>query len=306
MNSLPIWYLRVSHTQQLTPHMTRITLTGDDLRGFSLKEADQQVKLYFPRPGQSRPLLPEADGSTDLTAWYQAYSALPEDERPWMRSYTIRAHDPASDSVSFDFVLHRHAGPATRWAMNAEKGDCLAVFGPTDYFARPKPLSASVEEADWVLLAGDDAAVPGMSTIIEALPPGKRALAFVEVRDGADEQPFRTEGRLSTTWLHRGADEPGHSDALADAVQAADLPEGSGFAWIAGEAGIVRRLRRQLVARGMPKSRIDFSGYWRLKLTQDDAPTAEDLAEAQERLAEAQGDLLGVLGARPVALGGAV
>jgi hypothetical protein len=38
----------------------------------------------------------------------------------------------------------------------------------------------------------------------------------------------------------------------------------------------------------MAKSRIEFSGCWRLKLTQDDAPTAEDLAEAQERLAEAQ------------------
>ncbi|MFE9674070.1 siderophore-interacting protein [Streptomyces sp. NPDC006259] len=289
MNSLPIWLLHVSRTEQITPHMARITLTGDDVRGFSLEEADQQVKLYFPRPGQSRPVLPEVTATTDLTTWYQAYGAIPEDERPWMRSYTIRAHDPATNSLTFDFVLHRHAGPATRWAMNAREGDCLGVFGPTDYFARPKPLSSSVEEADWVLLAGDDAAVPGMATIIESLPPGKRAFAFVEVQDAADEQPFTTGADLTTTWLHRGAAEPGHSEALAETVRAATLPDGEGFAWIAGEAGLVRRIRRHLVDdRGLPKSRIEFSGYWRLKLTQDDAPTPEDLAEAQERLAEAQ------------------
>ncbi|MFF2142912.1 siderophore-interacting protein [Kitasatospora sp. NPDC058190] len=289
MNSLPIWLLQVSRTEQITPHMARITLTSEDLRGFSLKEADQQVKLYFPRHGQPRPLLPEATESTDLMSWYQAYSAIPENERPWMRSYTIRAHDPATDSISFDFVLHQHAGPATQWAINAKEGDLLGAFGPTDYFARPKALSASVDEADWVLLAGDDAAIPGMATIIESLPAGKRAFAFVEIQDAADEQSFHTDGDLTTTWLHRGAAEPGHSDALARAIRAAELPEGNGFAWLAGEAGAVRQLRRHLTdERGLPKQTIDFSGYWRLKLTQDDAPTAEDLAEAQERLAEAQ------------------
>ncbi|MFR0356705.1 siderophore-interacting protein [Streptomyces sediminimaris] len=289
MNSLPIWLLHVSRTEQITPHMARITLTGDDVRGFALTEPDQQVKLYFPRPGQPRPLLPEVTETTDLTTWYQAFSAIPEDERPWMRSYTIRAHDPATNSLTFDFVLHRHAGPATRWAMDAKEGDCLGVFGPSDYFARPKPLSASLAEADWVLLAGDDAAVPGMATIAESLPSGTRALAFIEVQDAADEQPLHTEADLTTTWLHRGATQPGYSEALADALREAALPDGEGFAWLAGEAGLVRRMRRHLVDdRGMPKSRIEFSGYWRLKLTQDDAPTAEDLAEAQERLAEAQ------------------
>jgi len=37
------------------------------------------------------------------------------------------------------------------------------------------------------------------------------------------------------------------------------------------------------------KRSIEFSGYWRLTLTQDDAPTEEDVTEAQERLAESQG-----------------
>jgi hypothetical protein len=40
----------------------------------------------------------------------------------------------------------------------------------------------------------------------------------------------------------------------------------------------------------VPKRRIEFTGYWRKSLTQDDVPTEADLAEAQERLAEAQGN----------------
>ncbi|GAA3469483.1 hypothetical protein [Nonomuraea roseola] len=46
-----------------------------------------------------------------------------------------------------------------------------------------------------------------------------------------------------------------------------------------------RAPRRHLVDdRGVAKRSIDFAGYWRLRLTQDDAPTPEDLAEAAERV----------------------
>ncbi|CAM5256459.1 siderophore-interacting protein [Streptomyces californicus] len=57
---------------------------------------------------------------------------------------------------------------------------------------------------------------------------------------------------------------------------------------MAGEASAVRALRRHLVEdRELPKSAVEFSGYWRRALTQDDAPTEEDLAEAAERAADA-------------------
>ncbi|MFY1623832.1 siderophore-interacting protein [Micromonospora sp. WMMD735] len=289
MSKLPIWFLRVSETHQITPHMIRVVLTGDDLQGLSLSEPDQQVKLYFPRAGQARPSLPAATADTDVMSWYQAYSAIPDDERPWMRSYTIRWHDAATSSIAIDFVVHKHAGPATQWAVNAKPGDTLGVFGPSAMFARHTPLSAQLNDADWVLLIGDDAAIPAMSTIIERLPADKPAYAFIEVAGAPDEQPLTTRARLETTWLHRGSIEPGHSDALLQAVRAVNLPDGTGFAWVGGEANAVRGIRRHLVGdRGMPKRLVDFTGYWRLQLTQDDAPTPEDLAEAQERLAEMQ------------------
>jgi hypothetical protein len=61
-------------------------------------------------------------------------------------------------------------------------------------------------------------------------------------------------------------------------------------AWLAGEASTVRALRRHLVGdRGFAKSDIEFTGYWRRKLTQDDAPTPEDLADAAEKLGDSAG-----------------
>ncbi|MEU5986985.1 SIP domain-containing protein [Streptomyces sp. NPDC047434] len=52
----------------------------------------------------------------------------------------------------------------------------------------------------------------------------------------------------------------------------------------------VRAVRRPLVGeRGYDRRSIDFAGYWRRRLTQDNTPTPEDLAEARERLDTAGG-----------------
>jgi hypothetical protein len=51
---------------------------------------------------------------------------------------------------------------------------------------------------------------------------------------------------------------------------------------------MVRSLRRHLVGeRRLDKRAIEFTGYWRRRLTQDDAPTTEDLADAADKLAQA-------------------
>ncbi|MEV5594514.1 siderophore-interacting protein [Streptomyces sp. NPDC052496] len=300
---LPVRYIRVTAVRRLSPHLMRITFGGPDLAGFRLDGPDQQVKLYFPRHGQDTPRLPEPSGDGDLMRWYQAFQAIPEDERPWMRSYTIRAHHPGDGTIDIDFVLHGTdttgspaggpvsgpaggpvSGPATRWAGAAAPGDLLGMFGPSAYFARPVPLGT----ADWTLLAGDETALPAIGTLAEWLPEGARAVAYIEVAEAADEQSFDTRGDLTVHWVHRGTGPAGPGELLAEAVRRARFPAGSVFAWLAGEAGAVRALRRHLVEdRGLDKRDIDFTGYWRRALTQDDAPTEEDLAEARERLADA-------------------
>ncbi|MFD0690127.1 siderophore-interacting protein [Actinomadura fibrosa] len=286
--ALPVRRVHVVRAGNVTPHMRRVVLGGDDLADLVLDGPDQQVKLYFPKPGQREPRLPEPGDDGDWAGWYQRLVALPEDERPWARSYTLRAHDPAEHTVTVDFVLHPNAGPATRWAAAAAPGAALGMFGPSPDFARRVPLTASFASARQVLLAGDETAVPALGTLAEALPEGLPTVAYIETAGPEDEVAFPTRGDLTVHWLHRGDTPAGRAGLLGAAVRAADLRPDGLFAWLAGEAGAVRDLRRHLVGdRGVPKNRIDFAGYWRLDLTQDDAPTDADMAEARERLADA-------------------
>ena len=125
-------------------------------------------------------------------------------------------------------------------------------------------------------IAGDETAVPAAATLLSEVD---NALVFLEVPDAAEEQPL--PGPVQ--WVHR--DGAGHGSRLLEAVRDSVWPDGSVAAWLAGEAGMVRALRRHLVnERGLAKDAIEFTGYWRRSLTQDDAPTPEDLADASEKL----------------------
>jgi NADPH-dependent ferric siderophore reductase len=58
-----------------------------------------------------------------------------------------------------------------------------------------------------------------------------------------------------------------------------DLPAGPGFAFVAGEAGCVRPVRRHLRAvGGLARERVDVDGYWRRGVVNHDhhTPGGED------------------------------
>ena len=258
----PTGLLEVTAVRRPTPRTVRVTFTGD---GLAELEAwpDQQLKLLFPPPG--RPVRLPA-GDDDAMRWYQAFLAIPEDERPVMRSYTVRSRDRGT--IDVEFVLHASAaGPATTWARTAAVGEFLGRYGPDAAYRRPVP------KADTVLLAGDETALPAIATLLSEVDS---PIVFVEVADATEEQP------LPVRWLHRNG--APHGTKLLEAVRRESLGPGSA-AWLAGEAGMVRSLRRHLVnEQGLDKGAIEFTGYWRRALTQDDAPTPEDLADAREKL----------------------
>lgn len=145
--------------------------------------------------------------------------------------------------------------------------------GPSAAFAVPFDPGAG----DRTLLYADACAVPALATVVAALPAGRRALAYVQVDDPADVQPLATHGDLTVGLLPPGV-------PPADAVRAGALPPGSPSVWLAGEASAVRGLRRHLVEeRGVDRRAVLFTGYWRRRLSQEDAPAPEDRAEARER-----------------------
>ncbi|MET8760105.1 siderophore-interacting protein [Lentzea sp. NPDC004782] len=253
--------LTVTRVEPLTPRMVRMTFTGEGLADLGTWP-DQQLKLLFPKPGGSA----FVSDSRDVSAWYQDYLAIPEPSRPWMRSFTVRSL--VDGVLTVDFVLHGDDGPASRWAATAQVGDVIGRFGPSPEYARP------LGTGDLLVFAGDETALPAIASLLELLPASQRFRAFVEVEDPAEEQDVP-----GVRWVHRSAGED-----LVSVVTALDVPP-SAWVWLGGEASAVRALRRHFAGLGVSKKDIEFSGYWRRSLTQDDAPTAEDLAEAQERIA---------------------
>ncbi|MFF2540119.1 siderophore-interacting protein [Streptomyces cyaneofuscatus] len=281
--AMPVSYVRVTGVERITPRTARVTFTGDALPGLMEDRPDQQMKLCLPREGRSvaEGLLPEQDAEdTYGMRWYEAFLAIPEARRPWMRGFTVRSYDRERNAMTVDFVLHGDGGPASRWGGAARPGDVLGMVGPSSLYARPLPSGARR-----MLLAGDETALPAIATVLEALPGTTSALVYAEIADAGEEVELpAAAGGVEVRWVHRDL-----GGSLVAAVRGAGAGlDGVDAAWVAGEASAVRALRRHLVGeRGLPKGAVEFSGYWRRALTQDDAPTEEDLAWAAERAADA-------------------
>ncbi|WP_427890028.1 siderophore-interacting protein [Kribbella sp. GL6] len=229
--------------RELSPSFRRVTLSG--CAGLETGGYDQRIKILLARPGQDEPLLPPADD------WYGVFCAMPLDVRPVMRTFTIRAQ--RGDLLDIEFALHGDTGPASVWARAARPGSVLGIIGPQP--GDQKTLLYSPTDADWQLLAGDDTALPALTTIIESLPAGTTARAYVQVPDAGDVRDFDTAADLEVTWTI-GA-------GLANAVGDSKFPGGTAYAWIAAETALVRDLRRYLTKDlGWPSKPHYFGGYW--------------------------------------------
>ncbi|GAB3980971.1 siderophore-interacting protein [Actinoallomurus acanthiterrae] len=291
--------LHVVRTRRLGPSMVRITFGGERLTGLAAGGRDQRFKLFLPHPHQAAPVVPTGAGEE----WFARWREMDPTVRAVMRSYTVREQRRDPDELDVDFALHGDGGPASRWAARALPGDRVVVLGPTtpdnggvDF--RPPP------GADWVLLTGDETALPAVAGILAWLPAGTRARVWLEVPHAADVQDLPTKADAEVTWLVRddaapdplrddaasgplrndAASDPLRNDAASglvrggaaqglvlDAVRAATLPAGTPYAWIAGEAGGVRALRRHLVGeRGLDRRAVVFTGYWRRGATEED------------------------------------
>ncbi|WP_037606341.1 siderophore-interacting protein [Streptacidiphilus rugosus] len=262
--------LTVVRARPLGPSTVRITFAGPGLDRFRSGGRDQRFKLFLPQPGEAAPLVPTWAGEE----WFAAWRRLDPARRGVMRTYTVRAQRPGELAV--DFAVHGGTGPAGRWAAAARPGDEAVALGPVE------PDNAGVDfrpppATDWVLLAADLTALPAVAGILDTLDPGLPVRAWIEIPCAEDRQPLRGHGQDTRIhWLT-----PGRSalDAIA-ALPADALPTGRPYAWVAGEAGGVRALRRHLVReRGFDRAAVTFTGYWRLGASEEQL-VAEAMAGA--------------------------
>jgi NADPH-dependent ferric siderophore reductase len=246
-HELKMRLLQVYEVSRLTPKMVRVVVGGEALAGFVSASYDDHVKLFFPHPGEQKPVLPTPSPNGPV---------YPEGvERSPSRDYTPRRYDAAAQTLTLDFVLH-DAGPATAWAAQAKKGDFLGVGGPRGSFVIP-------DDFDWYLFVGDETALPAIGRRLEELPPSARAIVVAEVADKDEEQRFTSQAAVEVRWLHREAP-TGKASLLQDALVEVLLPSGEGYAWVATEAAAAKALRQYLVEqRGLEKERVKAAAYWK-------------------------------------------
>ncbi|MGP9602301.1 NADPH-dependent ferric siderophore reductase, contains FAD-binding and SIP domains [Brevibacterium sp. Mu109] len=276
--------VEVARVTDITPGMRRVTLIGEQLRAFTSENGfaqpefrsdgfDDDIRLVFRYPGQAEPVLPvQKEKGVDL----------PRDPRPLSKVYTVRRWDRETGEVDVDFVKHG-IGVGTTWAYRAQPGDRIHFYGPSASRALPN-------DADWMLVAGDDTAIPAIARLLDELSDDAQAQVFIEVAEDAHQLELRALPGVEVTWLMRDGVEAGTTTHLLDAVRAANWWDGRPFAWVAGEHAAVRDIRRHLVEeRDVPKEDIEFTGYWRrdnvIALQDDDAvPDQEKNTAAFEKL----------------------
>ncbi|PRY67409.1 NADPH-dependent ferric siderophore reductase [Glaciihabitans tibetensis] len=274
----------VDRSESLSPHLVRVHLGGSGFETFvqgahpdRLAATDKYVKLYFARADLR--LVPPYD-LDELRA------ALPPDDLPVLRTYTVRSVDHSARTIAIDFVVHGDEGVAGPWAASTQPGDLIAMSSPGGMYS-PDPDPA-VEH----LLLGDDSAIPAIAAALEAMPTEARGLAIIEVTSSADEIPLTHPADVTLRWVHRvpsgrhvavrpadvaapHAEIPG--TVLVAAVRDLPAPTSPVQVFAHGERGAMNALRAVLQDEwGIARKAMSLSAYWALG-------RAEDRFQAEKR-----------------------
>jgi len=246
--------LTVERTEQIAPHLVRVYFGGAGVAELNDNAfTDKYVKILF------------ADKALALQPPYDLEALreqLTPEQLPVRRTYTLRKLDATAQEVVIDFVVHGDEGVAGPWAVAAQPGDQLAMSGAGGAYA-PDPT------ADWHLFAGDDTAVPAITSAIEALPRDAVGVAFVEVDSPADEVAIDAPNEVVVTWLHRDGAPVGETSLLPAAVSGLAWHTGRVHVFAHGEREAMKALRAVFAERGVPRADLSLSGYWAYGRSED-------------------------------------
>lgn len=245
--------VEVLRTERISPHMTRVTFGGADLARFAYRGFDQWFRLAIGvHPDDRFDNLPSTFGF----GGYLKYLRLAKGTRPVIRNYTVRQLRTDPMELDVDFLRHGTDGIAGPWAAAVEPGTSAALI---DQGCGWKPLPV----AQTVLVA-DESGMPAVAGILRDMPREAVGHALIELYDAEDRQQLTPPDGMQVHWLERDAqDRPGA--AALPALTALHLATDDLQAFAVGESALATGARRHLVRdRGVPKSRVTFSGYWRL------------------------------------------
>ncbi len=192
-----------------------------------------------------------------------------------MRTYTVRALRPAVAELDIEFVLHGVNGPASAWVSDVELGPRgrpdRAVLGRHHQHQGTaelrRRLRARRQQPQPRPGRRRDRAARARG-ILEQLPAAVRATVFVEVPDVRDIRPLPTPGEADVTWITHG-----ETDRCLRPSKRPSLPFDVDYAWVAGESGMIKQVRRHLVNTvGLPKAADLLPGLLETRRSPDLTP----------------------------------
>lgn len=230
----------ISAITQLSPHLLRFVLVGDDLHDFPSDQDGVHVKAV---------LSPDGQPFTD-DGWREATK----------RSYTIREFNPTTKQLVLDFVVNRHQGPATDWAQQAKVGDYLGIAGPGE--AKMTDFNGS-----HYLLVGDLTSVNAVNGFARYMRPDAQVIGVVSVPTRADCIAMDAGSHLHMHWHI----EDETSQSLPDLVEslAANMPRDTQV-FLGLEASQLRAIKSMLLNElEFERLNIHATGYWKKGLDAD-------------------------------------
>ncbi|MGO4407626.1 siderophore-interacting protein [Bosea sp. RAF48] len=167
--------LEVLRAWRVTTNMRRVILTGPELAGFSFYRygLGPYVKQLVPPMNFKEPGWPRLGESGAIEC--------PDDQRPSVRTYTVRDFDDELLELIIGFVLHGDEGPASRWATKAEPGDSIALLERG--FSQPHGV-------DRYVFIGDHTALPAIAQSLENLPDDSTGQAVFACTTPRTSSPF--------------------------------------------------------------------------------------------------------------------
>ncbi|CAH0536387.1 siderophore-interacting protein [Vibrio marisflavi] len=224
---------RVSRILDLSPHLRRIIVSGDSLKDFPTGQEGCHVKVVLPDEG-------EFDGKK--------------------RSYTIRFFNPETYELAMDFVVNRHLGPATNWALQAKVGSEVGIAGPG-------PLKLTNFEHHSYLLVGDLTSINAINGYVPRFNKSADVTAIISVPTRADIVELDYEDSANTCWF---VEDEAQVPLESFVEQVARKMSKDTHVFLGLEARTIRTLR-PILQESLGFSRLNtFAvGYWKKGINAD-------------------------------------